>query len=97
MNEIERLKQAIRDLHGCDSAHVQTIFAHETFQGKVVWDGDVEEFRLIDHPKAKTGFAWSYKNDAGETRYVAILGVPPVDTAVNAVRAYIVAEAQKQK
>jgi hypothetical protein len=73
MNEIERLRQAIRDLHGCDSAHVQSVAVQETFQGNVVWEEDVEEFRLIDHPRAKTAFAWSYKNDAGETRYVAVL------------------------
>ena len=97
MNEIERLRQAVRDLHGCDSARVQSVAVREMFQGKVVWEGNVEDFRLINHPRAKTAFAWSYKNDTGETRYVAVLAVPPVDTAVNAVRAYIVAESQKQK
>ncbi len=32
-----------------------------------------------------------------ERFYVAVLAVSPVDTAINAVRACIVAEAQKQK
>jgi|SRR5437870_12915544 len=97
MNDIERLQKAIRDLHGCDSTHMQTVAVHETFQGKVVWDGDVEVFLLIDHSRARRVYAWSYKGDNGETRRVAVLGVPPIDTPLDAVRAYIAAEAQKQK
>ena len=97
MNDIERLQKAIRDLHGCDSMHMQTVAVHETFQGKVVWDGDVEVFLLIDHSRARRVYAWSYKGDNGETRRVAVLGVPPIDTPLDAVRAYIAAEAQKQK
>jgi hypothetical protein len=97
MNDIERLKKAIQDLHGCDSKHMQAVHVHETFQGNVVWDGDVEVFLLENHPEAGTAYAWSYETDSGETRYVAILGLPPVDTAINAVRAYIVAQTQKEK
>jgi hypothetical protein len=52
---------------------------------------------LVDHPKAKEGYAWSYKADNGETRYFAVLGVPPISTAIDAVRAYIASQAQKQK
>ena len=97
MNDIERLQKAIRDLHGCDSTHMQTVAVHETFQGKIVWDGDVEVFLSIDHSRARRVYAWSYKGDNGETRRVAVLGVPPIDTPLDAVRAYIAAEAQKQK
>ena len=57
--------------------HVQTVAVHETFQGKVVWGGDVEVFLLVKHPRARRAYAWSYKNDVGETRYVAVLGVRP--------------------
>ena len=76
---------------------MQTVAVHETFQGKIVWDGDVEVFLLIDHSRARRVYAWSYKGDNGETRRVAVLGVPPIDTPLDAVRAYIAAEAQKQK
>jgi hypothetical protein len=44
MNEIERLRQAIRDLHGCDSAHVQSVAVQETFQGNVVWEEMLKSF-----------------------------------------------------
>ncbi len=58
----------------------------------------VEVFMLANHAKGvNRAYAWSYKTDERETRYVAILGVPPINSALNAVQAYIVAEAKKQK
>jgi hypothetical protein len=30
----------------------------EKFQGKVIWDGNVEVFELSEHPKAKRVYAW---------------------------------------
>ena len=75
-----------------------SIPVHETFQGKTAWEGIVEVFMLANHAKGlNRAYAWSYKTDDGETRYVAILGVPPINSALNAVQAYIVAEAKKQK
>jgi hypothetical protein len=94
---LETLRKAIRDLHGCDSIHLMSVPVHETFQGKTAWEGTVQVFLLVDHPKAKEGYAWSYTADNGETRYVAVLGVPPISTAIDAVRAYIASQAQKQK
>ena len=39
---------------------------------------------------------WSYENDAGNREHVAVLGVPPVTSAQDAVRATIAAEAKPQ-
>ena len=98
MTEIERLQKAIKDLHGCDSSYLVTTPVREIFQGKVVWEGDVKVFQLENHPSnAITAYAWSYETDDGETRYVAVLGLPPVRTALDAVRAYIASHIQKQK
>jgi hypothetical protein len=98
MTDIERLQKAIKDLHGCDSEHLLTTPVREIFQGKVVWEGDVEVFQLKNHPSmAILAYAWSYKTDDGETRYVAVLGLPPVHTALDAVRAYIASHPQKQR
>jgi hypothetical protein len=96
MNDLGKLKKAIFDLHGCNSAHAASISVHETFEGKTVWQGVVEIFSLVNHPKPKHAYAWSYKNDAGEVRHVAVLGVSPINSAYDAVRAYIVSESQKQ-
>ena len=98
MIEIERLRlqKAIRDLHGCDSVHIASIPVLETFVSKTVWEGTVELFTLLDHLTAKEAYAWSYKNDAGQTRHVTVLSLPPVKTAIDAVRAYIAGQIQKQ-
>lgn len=95
MNSLEVLKKAILDLHGCDSERVLSVPVHETYQGKVVWDGDVEVFLLIDHPPAKRAYAWS-KDEFGETLHVVILGIPPINSPVDAVRAAIIEEARQK-
>jgi hypothetical protein len=96
MTEIERLQKAILDLHGCYSSHVETVPVCQTFQGKVVWEGDVEVFLILNHLVVKKAYAWSYKNDTGKMQYVAVLHVPPVNTALDAVRTYIAAQANER-
>lgn len=95
---IDRLRTAIRDLHGCESAHVGTTPVKETFQGKTIWEGDVETFYLIGHPKAVRCYAWAHASgkDDKSTRYVAVLAVPPVKSPLDAVKASIVAESRKK-
>jgi hypothetical protein len=96
MTEIEQLQKIIKDLHGCDSRHLGSIRVIETFQGRDPWEGIVEVFFLIHYPQAKEAYAWSYKGDNGEVEYVAILGIPPVESPSDAVRTHIAAEGQKQ-
>ena len=50
----------------------------------------------VEHSGSAGAQPWSYKNDAGEVRHVAVLGVSPINSAYDAVRAYIVSESQKQ-
>ena len=66
----------------------------ETFQGETAWQGIVEVFFLVNHPQAKKAYAWTYRNDGGELRDVAVLDVPPINSAVDAVRAYICGKAE---
>lgn len=95
---IASLQQAIKALHGCDAVYLRTDHIHETFQGKTVWDGDVEVFTVVGHPKAKHAYAWAHldgpKDD--KTRFVAVLELPPVTDATTAVRASIMADGNKQ-
>ena len=91
MTEQERLQQAIRDLHGCESTHLRSEQVHETFEGETVRDGTVEVFTLHGHARAGIAYAWAHETDAGGKRYVAVLKLPPVQTATDAVRASIVA------
>ncbi len=68
------LQQAIRDLHGCDSAWIESVQVTETFQGETVWDGVVEVFDLHGHPTASHAYAWSHAVDDSETRrFVVVL------------------------
>lgn len=91
MTELAKLRQVIRDLHGLESDHERTEPVRETFQGRTVWDGEVEVFRVYGHREAHHAYAWSYENDDGGRSYVAVLGVPPIGSAMDAVRAAIAA------
>lgn len=87
----------IRDLHGCGSKHLETVPVHEVFRGQTVWQGEVEVFELSGHPKAKRCYAWIHKDgkDDADERAVAVLEVPPVESALTAVRVAIVADTKK--
>jgi hypothetical protein len=95
MNDIERLQKAIRDLHGHEGTHIRSEPVRETFRGKTAWEGVVEVFALKGHPKANLAYAWSHETDEGGRRYVAVLGIPPVNSAADAVRAAVAAEAPR--
>ena len=72
---------------------------HEVVRGRTVWQGSVEVFDLAGRPKAKKAYAWSHlegENDEGE-RIVTVLEIPPVESAITAVRASIVADSKKAK
>jgi hypothetical protein len=92
MTDVDKLVQVIRDLHGVEATHVRSEPVHETFRGETVWDGVVEVFAIRGHPKATTAYAWAHETDDAKRRYVAVLGVPPVNSAQDAVRAAIAAE-----
>jgi len=59
-----------------------------------VWEGIVEVFELIGHPKASKMYAWAHDTDdpAKPTRYVTILHLHPVTSPQAAVRAAVVRE-----
>ncbi len=89
---IERLKLAVEHLHKVSSVHAQTVPVHEVFSGETVWKGDVEVFDISGHPKAKRAYGWSHESGHGDSdeRFVTVLELPPVDSAVNAVRVSLV-------
>ena len=55
----------------------------------------VETFEVAGHPKAKRCHAWSFE-EGGETQYVTVLELPPVDSAETAVNVAIAAAAKAQ-
>jgi hypothetical protein len=97
LNYIEELQDVIKLLHDSESTHVETVPVKEVFEGKTVWDGEVEVFDLHDHPKTSRVYAWTYEADnAEQKRHVTVLQIPPATTPENAVKASIMADYKEQ-
>ena len=79
-------------MHKANSKWVGSVPVHEVFQGQTVWQGEVEVFDLTGHPKAKRCYGWSHLDGPRDerTRFVAVLEIPPVDSAQRAVQVQIV-------
>jgi hypothetical protein len=102
---IPALQDAIRHMHGCESAFVESVPVVERFvlraeglaRDQIVWEGAVSVFDLIGHPTAKRCYAWSaesYPPPFGR-RFTAVLQEGPVTSPADAVRASIVADWRK--
>ena len=81
---IERLHMVITQLHECVMlSHTASVPVREVFQGQTAWEGVVEVFDLIGHPKAQRCYAWTY----GEPEeFITVLEIPPVVDAQSAVK-----------
>jgi len=62
-----------------------------------VWEGAVEVFALTGHPTAQLAYASAHETNDGGRRYVAVLGVPPINSAQDAVKAAVMAHIEKQQ
>ena len=82
-------------MHGCKALYSRTVHVREVFQGEVAWDGFVRIFTVLECTKAKHCFAWSYR-EGDETKTVAVLEIPPVDSPEAAVKAAIDARARRK-
>lgn len=84
------MRVAVKVMHRCDAVHARSVPVREMFGEQVAWEGVVEVFNLIGHPKALRCYAWSYP-DGRETHFVTVLEIPPVVDAQTAVRASVMA------
>ena len=82
-------------MHLCEAVHSESAPVVEMFGDKTVWEGVVEVFRLIGHARAKRCYAWSYPEN-GQTQFVTVLEIPPVESPPTAVRASIVSRLKKR-
>ena len=89
------LIDAIRYLHGCDSEWIESIPVREEHEGRVIWDGEVQRFALMGHPKASEAFAWSHVTTGTRRAFHVVLRLAPVDSASKAVQTAILAEVRK--
>ncbi|MGO8953043.1 MAG: hypothetical protein ACLPWS_07820 [Rhodomicrobium sp.] len=89
----EELQRHVERMHGGKARFIQSVPVHEEIDGKTVWDGIVNIFDLTGHSVATRAYAWSSAIEGSERRrFYAVLGVPPINSARDAVRAAIVAE-----
>jgi hypothetical protein len=97
MTYIETLQRAIRETHGVDSKHLESVPVKEVFEGKTVWDGVVEVFELEGHPKAPKAYAWTHNTDdpANPGRLVTVLHIRPFASPEMAVRAAMLQEYER--
>jgi hypothetical protein len=90
---IEELQKAVEHMHRVQARFLEAVEVDERFQGEVVWQGAVKVFALTGHPSGATrAYAWSYLVEGTRRKFKAVLGLPPVDGPVMAVRASILAE-----
>lgn len=96
---IERLTKAIERAHKCRAKWVATGPIKQTSDGRTVWEGDVETFALIGHPKARRAFAWTLPQGQQnrEDRLITILEIPPVTSAQAAVKMALAGDLKKNK
>ena len=91
------LVEAIKNLHGCDARWLEGVAVHEKRpDGRTIWQGEVQVFELVGHPKAVRAYAWSHATKDGGRRVHAVLEELPVHDAPTAVRSEIQAEIQRK-
>jgi len=83
------LLDAIELSGNCRGSYVHTQPVRIIMEGKVLWRGRVEVFNLTAHAFAKRAFGWSVKRKDKKTENVIVLGIPPLDSPIMAVKAYL--------
>jgi hypothetical protein len=92
------LLDAIRHLEGCAATWVESVPVHETHEGKTVWEGEVQVFDLVKHPKGVArAYAWSHVTTGTRRQFHVVLHLPPVDGPVMAVKTAILAEYKRHQ
>ncbi len=92
MGYIGDFRDVIRELHGAEATHRQSVPAREVFQSQIIWDGVVEVFDLHGHPKTHRTHAWSHETDSGKKRHFTVLHIPPAISPETAVRTAVIQE-----
>jgi hypothetical protein len=83
------LQDAIQHMYGLRSEWVESVPIREVFKGELVFEGEIQAF-AVEHPKATRAYAWSHAvGDTGRRKFFALLGVPPINSALDALRASI--------
>ena len=85
---IEDLKDAIELGHHCRAEHVRSVPVVESSGGNDGWNGVVEVFELVGHPKAQCCYAW-FSVVGGFRQCMTVLQTSFISSPQAAVRAAI--------
>jgi hypothetical protein len=90
---IEQIRSAVEETERCRATHIQSFLVKERLAEDTPVEIMVETFELHNHPKTKRVYAWQRWLDGkkGEPKYTIMLGIPPVNSANDAVKAMIAA------
>src|SRR5262249_14674817 len=95
---LDQIKQALESQHGGKASFVQSVPVTERHRGVTIWEGIVYVFDLAGHPAASRAYAWSSPIEGSDKRrFFAVLGIPPIISPVDAVRAAIIAESKSPR
>jgi hypothetical protein len=89
---------AVQHLHNCEAVYLRAVPVKEYFQGRLIWDGDVEVFALRGHSNATRCYAWSHaegRRDEKE-KFIAVLELAPVNSPESAVKVAIASEVRSK-
>jgi len=93
IDDSEELKKAVEHLHNCSAQFIAAVEVAETYEGQPVWHGIVQVFEIAGNPHADRCYAWSSPIEGSTKRkFFAVLAVPPVTSAKDAVKAAIIQE-----
>ena len=99
-SSINGLHMVITELHNCVSFRTKSVPLHLKLPDHAVWEGVVEVFDLIGHPKAQRCYAWvtpSNGNRGTGEGMMTVLEIPPVTSPETAVTAANEANSQAKK
>lgn len=84
---------AVERATGRKATHLESVPIVETFRGQTVWQGLVEVFAIAEPPPDRA-YGWAVDSDQG-AQWVAVLGTPPINSPLDAVRAWLVSTARQ--
>jgi hypothetical protein len=93
MGDRELLQRVIKDVYGCASSHLRSEHVEQPFSRQTVRGSTVDIFSLNGHARAAIAYAWIHEQTSGGTRCFAMLKLPPIQNASDAVRASLSAGA----
>lgn len=85
----EKIKEAIERKALCQVKYLNTQPLRLVADGLITWKGKVEVFQLDGHPEARIAFGWGVPTAENKMEYITVIGRPPLDTPIQAVKAYL--------